>query len=121
MLILASIVAVLLLTALAFLLGFRDQPTLSAEAARTEAEARLAGFRVLDLALAEEGRGAVLRGRDGSIALLLPLADGWVARRVLPSSLSCQEGRLSARLREPMLPEARLRLPACPPWLVAGA
>jgi hypothetical protein len=117
MLILASLVAILLLTALAFLLGFREQPALSAESARAEAEARLAGFRVVDLALAEEGRGAVLRGRDGSIALLLPLADGWIARRVLPSTLSCREGRVCARLREPMLPEARLRLPACPSWL----
>jgi hypothetical protein len=121
MLILASLIAILLLTAFAFLLGFRQQPVLSEEAARAEAEARLAGFRVVDLALAEEGRGAVLRGRDGSVALLLPLADGWIARRVLPSSLSCREGRLSARLREPMLPEARLQLPACPPWLGGGA
>jgi hypothetical protein len=96
-------------------------PALDEAGARAEAEGRLAGFRTMDVALAEAGRGAVLRGRDGSIALLLPLADGWIARRVLPSSIRCRGGRLSARLKEPMLPEARLRLGRCPGWLDGGA
>lgn len=117
---LASLAAILGLTGLAWALGFRTRPTLDAAAARAEAEGRLAGFRAAEVALATDGHGAVLKGQDGSVALLLPLADGWVARRVLPSSLSCVGGRLTALLREPMLPEARLILAQCPDWLPAG-
>jgi hypothetical protein len=115
---LVSLAAILALTGLAWALGFRTRPMLDAAAARAEAEGRLAGFRAVEVALAADGHGAVLKGRDGSVALLLPLGDGWIARRVLPSSLSCVGGRLTARLREPMLPEARLLLPRCPDWLI---
>lgn len=114
---LVSLAAILALTGLAWALGFRRQPALGVAEAQAEAEARLAGFRTADIALAEGGRGAVLQGADGSVALLLPLGDGWIARRVLPSSLSCANGRLRAQLREPMLPEARLSLGRCPDWL----
>jgi hypothetical protein len=120
---LASLAAILALTGLAFALGFRARPMLDEAGARGEAEGRLAGFRAAEVVLAADGHGAVLKGRDGSVALLLPLGDGWIARRTLPSSLSCADGRLTARLREPMLPEARLLLARCPDWLpdVQGA
>ncbi len=120
---LASLAAILALTGLAWALGFRARPALDAEAARAEAEGRLAGFRAVEVALATDGHGAVLKGTDGSVALLLPLGDGWIVRRALPSSLSCAGGRLTARLKEPMLPEARLLLARCPDWLpeTAGA
>lgn len=118
---LASLAAILALTGLAWAMGFRARPVLDEAGARDEAEGRLAGFRAADVALAADGHGAVLRGRDGSVALLLPLGDGWIARRALPSSLSCSGGRLTARLKEPMLPEARLILARCPEWLPAGA
>lgn len=118
---LASLAAILALTGLAWALGFRTRPMLDEATACAEAEGRLAGFRAAEIALATDGHGAVLKGRDGSVALLLPLADGWVARRVLPSSLSCAGGLVRAQLREPMLPEARLALPRCPAWLPEAA
>ncbi len=114
---LASLSAILALTGLAWALGFRTRPVLDEAGARTEAEGRLAGFRAAEVMLATDGHGAVLKGHDGSVALLLPLADGWIVRRALPSSLSCSGGRLTARLKEPMLPEARLLLARCPDWL----
>lgn len=114
---LVLLAAILALTGLAWALGFRRQPALDPASAQAEAEARLAGFRTAEIALAKDGRGAVLQGIDGSVALLLPLGDGWIARRVLPSSLSCANGRLRALLREPMLPEARLSLGSCPGWI----
>jgi hypothetical protein len=119
---LASLAAILALTGLAWAMGFRGRPVLDEAGARAEAEGRLAGFRATEVTLATDGHGALLRGRDGSVALLLPLGDGWIARRALPSSLSCSDGRLTARLKEPMLPEARLILPRCPDWLpdIAG-
>lgn len=120
---LASLAAILALTGLAWAMGFRASPVLDEAGARAEAEGRLAGFRTAAVELAADGRGAVLKGHDGSVALLLPLGDGWIARRILPSSLSCAGGRLTARLKEPMLPEARLLLARCPDWLpdVKGA
>lgn len=117
---LASVAAILGLTGLAWALGFRSQPALDEAEARAEAEARLAGFHASDVALAEGGRGAVLRGADGSVALLLPLGDGWIARRALPSSIACHNGRLRALLKEPMLDEAQLSLGRCPDWLPAS-
>jgi hypothetical protein len=118
---LASLAAILALTGLAWAMGFRARPVLDEAAARDEAEGRLAGFRSAEVVLAADGHGAVLKGRDGSVALLLPLGDGWIARRALPSSLSCSDGRVTARLKEPMLPEARLLLAHCPAWLATGA
>jgi hypothetical protein len=114
---LASLSAILALTGLAWALGFRTRPVLDEAEARAEAEGRLAGFRATEVMLATDGHGAVLKGEDGSVALLLPLADGWIARRALPSSVRCADGRLTARLKEPMLPEARLLLARCPDWL----
>jgi hypothetical protein len=118
---LVSVAAILGLTGLAWALGFRSQPALDEAEASAEAEARLAGFRTADVALAEGGRGAVLRGLDGSVALLLPLGDGWIARRALPSSVACHNGRLKARLKEPMLDEAQLSMGQCPSWLMERA
>jgi hypothetical protein len=118
---LASLAAILLLTALAWAMGFRTDPTLDDAGARAEAEGRLAGFRAGDVALAQGGRGAIVRGLDGSLALLLPLADGWIARRLPRNLVHCHAGQLIARLGEPMLAEARLSLPACPAWLERAA
>jgi hypothetical protein len=117
MIILASLLAILALTGLCWAMGFRAAPALDEPGATAEAEARLAGFRATDVLLASGGRGAVLRGLDGSIALLLPLGDGWVARRLVPKAIRCIDGRLTARLGEPMLRDAQLVVPACPAWL----
>lgn len=116
-----SILAVALLTALAWWMGFREQPVLDEAAARDEAEARLAGFRTADVALAEGGRGAVLHGQDGSFALLLPFGDGWLSRRLPPgTAFDHRGGLLRVRLGEPMLAEATLPLEPLPRWLQEG-
>lgn len=115
---LVSALGVLLLVGIAWAMGFRAEPPLDAAAARDEAEGRLAGFRAADVALARGGRGAVLRGLDGSIALLLPLADGWVARRLKPGATASLEGTaIEVALDEPRLRRVRLELEAVPDWL----
>lgn len=117
-----SALAVALLTAVAWAMGFRRDPVLDEAAARAEAEGRLAGFRARDVALARGGRGALVRGADGSFALLLPLGDGWVARRLPASALALAPGpRLRARVGEPLLGEAQLPLAVAPDWLQAHA
>ena len=115
----ASLAAILLLTGLAWMLGFRGRPRLAEADAVAEAEARLAGFRAAEVVLATGGDGAILRGMDGSVGLLLPLADGWIARRLPPSALDWTGGGLVARLDEPMMRRATLNLPARPDWLAA--
>ena len=113
----ASLAAILLLTGLAWLLGFRTRPPLDEARARSEAESRLAGFRAADIALADDGSGALLRGFDGSIGLLLPLGDGWFARRVPASAVAWRAGGVTARLDEPMMRTAVLPLGAPPAWV----
>lgn len=113
-----SVLAVLLLIGLAFAMNFRAQPSLDEATARDEAEARLAGFRATDIALAKEGRGAVLLGADQSLAFLLPFGDSWVSRRVVRGvEMAHRDGVLIAKLKEPMLAEARLPLEPLPGWL----
>lgn len=116
-----SVLAVLLLTGIAWAMGFRDRPTLDAVSARDEAEARLAGFRVAEVELARDGRGAVLRGHDGSLAMLLPFGDGWLSRKLPPGTrLVHAHGVVTAQLGEPMLGQARLPLVRLPDWLQDG-
>ncbi|MCG2840589.1 hypothetical protein L6Q21_06300 [Sandaracinobacter sp. RS1-74] len=113
-----SILAVLLLTGAVWAMGFRGRPALDEAAARDEAEGRLAGFRAGEVALADSGRGAVLRGLDGSFALLLPFGDSWLSRRLPPETpLDWRDGSLNVRLAEPMLAEAHLPLAQPPLWL----
>ncbi|MFN3370473.1 MAG: hypothetical protein ACK4Z0_02980 [Sphingomonadaceae bacterium] len=115
---LLSALGVLLMVALAWVLGFRSDPVLDEGAARAEAEARLAGFRAGDVALAKGGRGALVRGLDGSMALLLPLADGWVARRLEPGFVAdVRDAAVEVALGEPGLRRARLALEAVPDWI----
>lgn len=116
-----SVLAVLLLTGIAWAVGFRAQPALDEALARSEAEGRLAGFRAADVELARDGRGAVLRGTDDSLALLLPFGDGWLSRR-LPrgTRVAHRDGLLLVKLGEPMLAEARLPLERLPAWLQEG-
>ena len=113
-----SVLAVLALTGIAWAMGFRARPTLDDVSARAEADGRLAGFRAIDVALADGGRGAVLRGADGGLALLLPFGDSWLSRR-LPrgTPITYRSGELLVSLKEPMLAEARLPLERLPHWL----
>ena len=117
-----SVLAVLLLTGLAWAMGFRTRPVLDEASARSEAEGRLAGFRAAEVALARDGRGAVLRGQDGGVAILLPFGDGWLSRRLPPgAAMRHADGYLVVCLDEPMLAEARLPLDRLPGWLQEGA
>jgi hypothetical protein len=118
----ASLVAILLLTGIAWAMGFRSTPVLDAASAVREAEGRLAGFRAAEAVPAAGGRGAVLRGVDGSLALLLPFGDGWLARRLSdPAHVRVDGGVLEATLGEPMLRVARLPLERVPAWLSVAA
>lgn len=121
MMLAVSVLAVLILIGVAWAMGFRASPTLDEDSARQEAEGRLAGFRAADVALARNGRGAILRGLDGSFALLLPFGDGWLSRH-LPrnTALLHRDGTLIVKLGEPMLAEARLPLEPLPAWLQEG-
>jgi hypothetical protein len=119
MLVLAlSALAIAALTGIAWLFGFHARPVLDGMAAIAEAEGRLAGFRAREVQLADDGRGALLRGADGRVALVLPLGDGWVVRRVPPSAVASDgTGAVSIRLDEPMLRSARLPMSRPPLWL----
>lgn len=120
MLFLFSALVVLLLTGAAWAFGFRAQPVLDRQSAIAEAEGRLAGFRTAQVALADCGRGAVLQGADGRLAVLIPFGDGWLARLLPPGArLAHNEGRIVAGLAEPMLRAPSLALAAPPRWLLA--
>ncbi len=113
---LLSALAIAILTAIAWALGFRTDPRLDPAAARAEAEARLPGFQARTVELAAGGRGALVTGQDGSFALLLPLADGWLVRRIAAAQISRDPaGTLDIRLDEPMLRHARLTLNSANP------
>ena len=57
---LLSALAIAALVALAWWLGFRDDPVLDEAAAIAEAEGRLAGFRASAVALSSSARGKML-------------------------------------------------------------
>ncbi len=117
--ILLSLLAILALAAFAWALGFHASPRLDEAGAMAEASAVLPGFRAQSAVLAENGRGALVQAEDGSLAAVLPLADGWVVRR-LPARGAVQpvEAGLRLRLDEPMLRSTILRIPSPhPDWL----
>ncbi|WP_199555134.1 hypothetical protein [Sandaracinobacteroides hominis] len=118
MILLLSALAILLLTALAWGMGFRNRPTLDESAACAEAEGRIAGFRAAAVALADGGRGAIVRGLDGSLVLVLPLGDGWLTRSLPRHVATHVSGQvMEIALGEPMLRRIRLPMAARPLWL----
>jgi len=100
--ILLSLVAILLLVWLAWWLGFRGEPRLDAAAAVAEAEAVLPGFSGREALVASDGRGALVRGADGGLAVVWPLADGWVVRLVPPGAVEMLDGKVRVAVNEPM-------------------
>lgn len=118
MMLFLSALAILLLVALAWAMGFRGRPSLDEAAACAEAEGRIAGFRAAAAALADEGRGAVVRGLDGNLALVLPLGDGWLTR-IVPADAAARlsADRIEVALGEPMLRSIRLPMRARARWL----
>ena len=116
---LLSLAAIIALIAFAWALGFRVSPHLDEARALAEAQAVLPGFRATQAALAEQGRGALVRSAEGGFAVVWPLADGWVARRVASNNLRFSNGnRLHITLNEPMQKFVDLRLAdPLPDWL----
>lgn len=102
---LLSAAGVLLLTAVAWLMGFRDAPALTPARARAEA-ARLPGVRPVDVRLAADGRSARVTAAGGETVLVLPIGDRFIARRLPPGPASAGD---TLDLGEPFL--RRVRLP----------
>jgi len=113
-----SAAAIAVLTGLAWAMGFRSDPVLDDAAARAEVEGRLAGFGAVSVQLAADGRGALVRDAAGRLALILPLGDGWLVRRVpADARLIYTDGVLHVVLGELMLRDVRLAVPRLPVWL----
>ncbi len=115
---LLSAVAIAMLTGLAWAMGFRSDPMLDEAAAIAEAEGRIAGFRAAFVQLAEDGRGALLRDSAGRLAIIMPLGDSWLVRRIpADAQVRHTQGVLHVALNEPLLRDARLPLSRMPGWL----
>ena len=109
---LGSLAGVALLVLVAWALGFRDTPRLDETLARRIAADAEPGFRATTLALADDGRAALLRGADGRLLLVLGVGDGWVTRLVPAAAMARRADRLAIRL--PLFPRIELPVPA---WL----
>jgi hypothetical protein len=106
-----SLFGIITIVLLARALGFAAAPTLAdpAEARRIAADA-LHDFRAVDAELAADGRGALVTGADGRIALVRPFGDRWVVRIVNGAAASVAGDRLRIAPAEAMFPPAELRL-----------
>lgn len=77
-----SIFGILWLVVLAYLLGFRKQPTIDVAQARALVANALPAFRIGTVEVASDGRGALLEGVDRRVAMVRPHGDKWVVRIV---------------------------------------
>ena len=75
-----SIVGIVMLVGLAFLLGFRRNPELDDDRARSLAEAALPGFVACRTNVDPAARTATVIGRDGRVATVRPHGDRWIVR-----------------------------------------
>jgi hypothetical protein len=108
-----SLFGIITLVLLARALGFARAPRLAdaAEARRIAGDA-LPGFRAGDVAVARDGRGALVAGADGTVALVRGFGDRWVVRVVTGAVTEVAAGTLRLTLPEPMFPPAALDLGA---------
>ena len=108
---LESVVAIGVLSALAWALGFRAEPRLhdTVEAARIVDEA-LTGFSAAEVALDAHKRAAVLRGDDGRFVVVRAAGDRWVVRVLDRGRARLEDSRLILDLREPGAPVTVLDL-----------
>lgn len=80
-----SLVAVLALIGLAHVLGFSRRGTLAgSDHASSLAQGLPGGFLPCEIILARDGSGAVLRDRDGRLAVITPIGAHFVVRPVEP-------------------------------------
>lgn len=113
-----SLFGIITIVLLARALGFASTPVLAdpAEASRIAADA-LHDFRPAEAALASDGRGALVAGSDGRIALVRPFGDRWVVRIVNGAAAAVSGDTLRVAPAEAMFPPANLRLgPAAATW-----
>lgn len=113
-----SLFGIVTLIFLAKALGFAKAPVLAdaAEARRIAGEA-LHGFTAVDAAVARDGRGALVAGGDGRVALVRPFGDRWVVRIVNGAQAVVSDGRLRLKPDEVMFAPAELDLgPAAAAW-----
>lgn len=106
------------LVLLARALGFARAPVLAdADEARRIAADALHGFRGEEAALAADGRGALVAGSDGRVALVRPFGDKWVVRVVNGAAAEVRAGKLRLASGEFMVPATVLNLgAAAPAW-----
>ncbi len=106
-----SLFGIVTIIMLARAMGFAKAPVMGdvAEARRIAVEV-LHDFRAADAVLAEDGRGALVAGSDGRIALVRPFGDRWVVRIVNGAAVRVKDGRLRLQPNETMFPAAELRL-----------
>lgn len=106
-----SLFGIVTLVMLAKAIGFAKAPVLADTAeARQIAVDALHDFRAADAVLAEDGRGALVAGSDGRIALVRPFGDRWVVRIVNGAEARVEGDKLRLNPRETMLPAAELQL-----------
>ncbi len=113
-----SLFGIVTIILLARALGFSRVPMLqdTAEAARLAADA-LPGFRPGDVGLAADGRGALVAGQDGRVALVRPFGDRWVVRVVNGAKTAIVDQRLRLTPAEAMFPPVELALgPVAAQW-----
>ncbi len=101
---LLSAAGVLLLTGVAWALGFREAPRLSQCRALAEA-CQIPGFRPIAAEIAADGRSARVTGAAGDAAVILPVGDRFIARR-LPEGAAAAHDAID--LGEPFLHRVRL-------------
>jgi hypothetical protein len=108
-----SLFGIVTLILLARALGFAKAPLLAdpAQAQRIAVDA-LHDFDAVDAALAQGGRGALVAGRDGRVALVRPFGDRWVVRVVNGAAAAVSGGRLRIAPGEAMFPATELDLGA---------
>lgn len=102
---------VLIITTIAYLLGFRKTSTLADnEAAALVVQQSLIGFKPGDVTLSADHRAALVRAVDGRIALVRPHGDRWVARILDGAQTQLAGQSLTIRLGEPMFSPVALAL-----------
>ena len=113
-----SLFGIVTLILLAKALGFAKAPVLAdADAAKRIAGDALHGFTAQDAAVARDGRGALVAGKDGRVALVRPFGDRWVVRVVNGASAVVSDGRLRLEPNEAMFAATDLDLgPAAAAW-----
>jgi hypothetical protein len=113
-----SVFGILTIVLLAWALGFAKQAQLSdaGEAARIAADT-LHDFSPAEAVVADDGRGALVAGRDGRVALVKSFGDRWVVRIANGAAAEVKGATLRLKLPETMFPTAELALgPAAAQW-----